>query len=229
MDVISGIKEAFSSISGQRFFVSEADFQHSLAIELHKIFNDTAQIILEFPIKKPGEQRIIHIDIMVIKDGDFYPIELKYKTRPIKSEKLYENTKIPVSELLADHKGNDDNCYHVWADINRIEWLIDKGYAKSGVCIFISNNKSFWYAKSNPNSMAYAFRTTEGEKMSGWHKWNVKNDTNSKHLKDKPDLFMQNAYNFQWQDFCDTGDKYGQFKSLFIEIPPKNKKVLNMF
>lgn len=104
MDVISGIKEAFSNISGQRFFVSEADFQHSLAIELHKIFNDTAQIILEFPIKKPGEQRIIHIDIMVIKDGDFYPIELKYKTRPIKSEKLYENTKIPVSELLADHK-----------------------------------------------------------------------------------------------------------------------------
>ena len=125
---------------------------------------------------------------------------------------------------MADHKGNDDNCYHVWADINRIEWLIDKGYAKSGVCIFISNNKSFWCAKSNPNSMAYAFRTTEGEKASGWHKWNVKNDTNSKHLKDKPDLFMQNAYNFQWQDFCDTGDKYGQFKSLFIEIPPKNKK-----
>lgn len=224
MDVIAGIREAFSRMSRQRFFVSEADFQHTFAIVLHKIFNNSAKIILEFPIKKPDDKRIIHIDIMIIKDGCFYPIELKYKTRPIKSEKFYENTKIPVSDLLADHKGNDDNCYHVWADINRTEWLIENGYAKSGVCVFITNNKSFWDAKSDPKSMAYAFRTTEGIKPSGWHKWNIKDNTNSKHIKDKPDLFMQNTYNFQWQEFCDTGDKYGQFKSLFIEIPPKNKK-----
>ena len=85
MDVIAEIKEAFSRMSRQRFFVSEADFQNTFAIELHKIFNNSAKIILEFPIKKPDDKRIIHIDIMIIKDGNFYSLELKYKTRPIKS------------------------------------------------------------------------------------------------------------------------------------------------
>jgi len=223
MNVIDDIKIAFENLRNRRFFVSEADFQHSLAIELQKTFKDTAQIILEFPIKLPDEKRIIHIDIMIIKDGKYYPIELKYKTRKIQSTKFYNN--IRVSELLTNHSGNDDNCYHIWADISRIEWLLNTNQAESGICIFITNNQSFWCGKSNPDSMAYAFRTSSGLKSAGWHRWkHFKTNTSSKHILDKPDLFIHNDYNFQWADFYDTGDKYGQFKALFIEILQKNKK-----
>ena len=51
MDAIKNIKKAFLNLKNKnRFFVSEADFQHSFAMELEKIFNGTATILLEFPI-----------------------------------------------------------------------------------------------------------------------------------------------------------------------------------
>ena len=84
MDAIKNIKKAFLNLKNKnRFFVSEADFQHSFAMELEKIFNGTATILLEFPIEQNG--RIIYTDIMLVYKQYLYPIELKYKTKIITS------------------------------------------------------------------------------------------------------------------------------------------------
>ena len=98
--VIDKIQEAFNNLKAQnRFFVSEADFQHALAMELEKYFPDN--VYCEFPAyvkyKDNEEQKLIHIDILVQDGNDLYPIELKYKTRKIQSKDIYRNTGIQIS------------------------------------------------------------------------------------------------------------------------------------
>lgn len=61
----------------RKIFHSEADFQFALAWEIQKRYPD-AKVRLEYcPIEiEPA----MHVDILVILDGNWYPIELKYKT-----------------------------------------------------------------------------------------------------------------------------------------------------
>ena len=53
MDVINNIKLAFLNLKNKNcFFVSEADFQHCFAMELERVFNGMATVLLEFPIEQ---------------------------------------------------------------------------------------------------------------------------------------------------------------------------------
>ena len=222
MDAIKNIKKAFLNLKNKnRFFVSEADFQHSFAMELEKIFNGTATILLEFPIEQNG--RIIYTDIMLVYKQYLYPIELKYKTKIIPSEQLYGFTGLPIKKILKNHNAVDINGYNFWKDINRIEQLVENNQVVSGVCIMITNDKFYWTGNWKNNSKGYPFRTVQGKYLYGNLKWQH-NDLNHipKWIKQHPGFEIKNDYEFLWSNFCDTGDKNGLFKSLFIEIPQKN-------
>lgn len=224
MNIVTNIKKAFINLKkSNRFFVSEADFQHSFALELEKVFNGTATILLEFPIEQHG--RIIYIDIMVVYEKFLYPIELKYKTKVIPSEQLYAFTGLQIKKMLKDHNAADINGYHFWKDVNRIEQLIENNQVVSGVCIMITNDKFYWAGNWKNGSKGYLFRTVQGKYTAGNLKW-LHNDLNNipRWIMQHPGFEIKNAYDLQWQDFYDTGDKNGQFKFLFLEIPQKITK-----
>lgn len=221
MEVTQIIKNSFEKLKNIRFFVSEADFQCSLGLELSKSFkNDkNTKVILEFPINQNG--RIIYIDIMIVKDKSFYPIELKYKTKKIDSDKPYENTNLPIKDILKNQGAQDLGGYGLWRDINRIETLIKKSQAKSGVCIFITNDEYYWKGKCSPNSQGYSFQTIEGEKKKGQYQWNIaeKNENKNKScIYEYPEFYIENNYQFNFENFYKMQEKNGDFKSLFIEI-----------
>lgn len=115
------------------FFYSEADFQHSLALELER---QGYNVYLEYPIN--GE----HIDIIIEKDGWYYPIELKYKTKAFSCPGLFGTT-----YSLKNQHARDLGRYDYWKDVRRIEDLkIAHDIIREGYAIILTNDSEYWTA-----------------------------------------------------------------------------------
>ena len=228
MDIIEAVKTTFERMKNKRFFVSEADFQSALAWELTETFKQdpTIKVYREFPIRVFRDKwRTIYIDLVVVKDGKMFPIELKYKTAVVESDATYENTNIPMRHILKPHGAQDENGYDFWKDISRIEGMIDRGEAERGICIMVSNDKAYWQAKCREGTQAYAFRLLAGHKARGPYRWNFTRCANpDKILNVRPHLDILNDYDFEWVDFCTVPDvPNGLFRCLVVPIPPKKK------
>lgn len=220
--IIQGIRKSFENLKNKRFFVSEADFQHTLAMELEKTFagDKDVKILLEFPVLRDGHT--VYIDIMVTDRTNMYPIELKYKTRLIPSDDIYENTNIEIKHILKNHGAQDLGGYDFWKDVHRIETLIDNDIARTGVCIFVTNDMYYLNEKYDVNAQSFAFRLGTGIHVHGAHHWNVESkETVPDYIKKNRGFYIQNDYIFDWDDFYECDAKNGCFKSLFIEIPSK--------
>lgn len=226
-DVIANIRNAFEKLKSKyRFFVSEADFQHALAMELERYFPDN--VYCEFPAhlkyKDNGEQKLIHIDIMVQDDDDWYPIELKYKTRKIQSKDIYCDTGIKICEILRTHSAQDINACEFWKDVLRIERLVvpPNKNIKSGVCIMVTNDPIYYKAlEENNRSSSVIWRDfllndglkTECNCTKQWH-------SHALWTKKYPPLDIKNSYECKWEQFYSVEDS--EFKSLFIEVKRPN-------
>ena len=206
-DVLEKIRNAFKELE-KRVFVSEADFQHAFAMCLEQEF--PGRVRLEYPVAiKEGR---VHIDVVIKdeKENIFIPIELKYLTAKIDSEEKDEYTGLKYSEILTDQMAQNINSEHVFRDIWRIEQM-----EQGGVCICISNDKSYWCGeKHRTNSTCHAFRLYKIENRKVlWSK--------SKCTFDCPETTDLP----QWETFLSVGEdiKNGEFKYLYVEIPPKAK------
>ncbi len=226
MNITESIISAFSNLKQKhRFFVSEADFQASFTWELAQVFQDQpdVKIYREFPVRIYDTQwRTIYIDILIVANGQRFPIELKYKTDRIDSDTLYEYTGIPIRDILKPQGAEDEGSYDCWKDISRIEKLINNGFAHSGIFICIANDKYYWNSNCGKGTMAYAFRMNPGGKCGGEYNWNLANCTRpEKLLKERPNLHITNDYEFDWRDFYEMPARNGLFKFLLINIPAK--------
>ena len=86
----------------------------------------------------------IDIDIVIKKDGLFYPIELKYRTTKIKG--LYKRFGVPIddSRLLKDQGAVPRGRHDFWKDVARLEFLKESfEKVKGGLCIFLTNNETY--------------------------------------------------------------------------------------
>ena len=113
----------------RKIFVSEADFQLEVAWVIKENYPD-AKIRLEYP---PSFDLNMHIDILVIMNNKWYPIELKYKTKGCK--------KIIDDEIfvLKNHSAKDVNSYLYLKDIMRIEKIRDNAKEfDTGYTMFIT-------------------------------------------------------------------------------------------
>lgn len=128
-----------SMASNRPFFYSEADFQHSLALALKA---NGYEVFLEYPVNRE------HIDIIAKKNGKYYPIELKYRTKSFNCSGLC-NTMC----ILKDQNARDIGRYDLWEDVKRIEYL-RKGYQEigEGYAIILTNDLEYWTAPSSPRS-----------------------------------------------------------------------------
>lgn len=221
--VIKKIRKAFKKLqSKNRFFVSEADFQHAFAMELEKYFPDN--VYCEFPayVKYDNVEkgRLIHIDIMVQDGNDLYPIELKYKTRKIQSTKIYCDTGIKINEILRTHSAQDINAYEFWKDVRRIECLAsaDSSTIAAGVCIMITNDPIYYKSveeNKNAGEIIWTdFLLNDGLVTQCEHPkcWN----SDAKWTKNYPALDIKNRYKCKWEPFCEVENS--KFKSLFLEV-----------
>jgi hypothetical protein len=92
----------------------------------------------------------IYIDIVLEKDGLYYPIEIKFKTQAQVLPLLVFGDNINVS--LGQHGAGNIGCYDFWKDVKRIE-LFEQTFnnVNRGVVLFVSNDITYQNAPGNPN------------------------------------------------------------------------------
>ena len=89
----------------------------------------------------------IRIDIVLLKGGIFYPIEIKYKTKKEKKNSNFIRFGVKMGELkhFKDQGAQNIGRYSFWKDVARIEFVkecFSPNIAK-GFCVFVTNDESY--------------------------------------------------------------------------------------
>jgi len=205
LDIIKPLNELSKT---RKIFHSEADFQFALAWEIHKMY-PSAKVRMEYC---PAEiDASIHIDILVVIDGNWYPIELKYKS--LKCDKVFNDEKF----MLKNHGAQDLGRYDYIKDVSRIERL-SKGLSnfKKGFAVLLTNDPSYWNNTDSSKTVYFDFRLSERLIESGILKWAVHAGKGTTKGREKP-IALEGEYQIQWEQFSKLdSDRSGTFKYLVI-------------
>lgn len=178
-------------------FVSEADLQ----LEMAWIIKDeypNAKVRLEYcPSFNPN----MHIDILVVIDNKWIPIELKYKTKGCK--------KIIGDEtfILKNHGAKDTNSYLYLKDIHRIEDIQknEKKLFQEGYAIFITNDLTYIKRPIKLDCYYREFSLEDGIIKSGILKWDSRASDGTKKNCENP-IRLNNKYFIKWQEYSKIDD-----------------------
>lgn len=211
------IEKIIKTLQGERkLFNSEDDLKFALAWLIKK-YNNDLDVRLEYcPKLLPN----MHIDILVIDSKRWIPIELKYRTKELKTEvdgEIYN---------LTDHSAKDQGCCAYLNDIKRIEDLIlaypdkiDKGYT-----IFITNDLGFTKQPNLKNGKCYyrEFSLENGRTLPRIMKWIKDKEGPSKSTMSKYEKGIEliaNNYKINWLPYSKIENtKNGEFRYLINKI-----------
>lgn len=193
----------------RKIFVSEADFQLEMAWVIKEEY-PTATVRLEYC---PVFDLNMHIDILVIYESKWIPIELKYKTKGCTKELDGEVLN------LKNHGAKDVNCYLYLKDIQRIERIKNNiNNFKEGYAIFLTNELSYTKTPQKYNCIYKDFSLEEGIEKSGKLDWSENTGDGTKKNCDNP-IILSNKYKVEWNDYFKIDNtNTGSFKILINKI-----------
>ncbi len=226
-----------------KVFVSEKDFQLELAWTIKELYKNDVSVKLEYRPKdviieytdknKRKRTTSMYIDILVIQNNKWYPIELKYKTNKIINNiehidyYIDSNDKDEIIELKNQSARDQGRCNFLW-DISRIEQLkkqkveeFAKGYA-----ILITNDSNYFEGKQkNKTSADEDFKIDQERKIIKrtleWKKGTKPGTIGSCPRR----IELENIPNICWKEYIDLNkvkeaNKYknGKFKYVCVEI-----------
>lgn len=193
----------------RKIFVSEADFQLELAWSIKEEYPN-AKVRLEYT---PEFDINMHIDILVILNNKWIPIELKYKTKGCIKE--FEEEKYN----LKNHGAKDINCYLYLKDISRIERIMKNiNNFEKGYTIFITNDLSYTKSPQKLNCYYKEFSLEDGIIKKGVLNWDENTGLGTKRGCEIP-ITLDNRYLIKWENYFVIDDSNtGIFKILVNEI-----------
>lgn len=200
----------------KNIFFNENDFQMHLSIYLTQLKNgdgtskyDDVDIEYFIPIEEmPGyiwhNKNGVNIDIVVEKDNEFVPIELKYPTAAVDFDIKRFGEVLRTDENIIKNQGAQNLVmYHFWKDVKRIEVLKSRfSRIKNGIALFLTNDDS--YLKSRKETAACsAFSMNDGTHPKEKH-WNGK----AALLKHNPDFEVSKNYDITWKSIKMDGENF---------------------
>ena len=192
MSTILDIEKILIKLQKRRsIFHSEADFQLELGWIIKEEY-PTASVRMEYC---PSFDDKMHIDILVIIDDLWIPIELKYKTKSFKKDidNEYFN--------LKNHSAKDVNCYLYLKDIQRIEKVRENTSSfAEGYTIFITNDLSYSKKPLKDNCIYKDFSLEEGAIKTGALSWSADAGTGTTKGISEP-ITLTNTYPIHWNVF----------------------------
>ena len=208
-DIID-METAIAQLSLRRsVFTSEADFQLELAWQLKEMYPN-AKIRMEYC---PLFDQDMHIDILVITDGLWIPIELKYKTM---KAKLADNGEV---FSLKGHSAKDINCYLYLHDIQRIETV--KGNCPDfaeGYTVMLTNDLAYTRPPARSSCNYADFSLHNGAVKHGTLDWGANTGDGTKHGCNNP-INLMGSYPITWNHYSKIGDSpAGTFMVLINRI-----------
>lgn len=122
--------------------------EYPVTLEEIQYFRKKPLTVNEFPWRKKNGSASMNIDIVVEKDNQFVPIELKYKRKAIKTDLLAfgePNIGNLSRNILEDEHAYPNNKYLVWKDVRRLEVINDTfRNVVGGIVVFITNDVAYW-------------------------------------------------------------------------------------
>lgn len=158
------------------------------------------------------------VDIVVEKDGKFFPIELKYATRSI--DNAYQVFGEGRSEsILSDKAANDIIMYHYWKDVRRLE-VLSKLFKNvvGGISVLVANPTAY-YEEPRSQSGYRNFSTRGGNVLGGLLNWDEKI---GEHVRNNyPSFILDGSYTCCWKPMSINAFRNGKketFEYLLIKI-----------
>jgi hypothetical protein len=191
-------------------FHSEADFQHSLAWELHLRY-PSAHIRLERVF--PTSLGRLHVDFLCLLERETCVFELKYKTRAaallLDGEEFY----------LQDHSAQPPTRYDFIKDIARLEAIVHNNTsAIRGFAVFLTNDSAYWCKPRAIDGVSSALSVHDGRRLSGTLDWGSTASAGTK-LKREQAIRLRAEYDLEWREYSAIDvPRYPNFRYLVVPV-----------
>ena len=191
----------------RKIFYSEDDFKFALALIIQEEYSE-AKVRLEY-----NSIGGMHIDILVILNDKYIPIELKYKTKTLEAE--FENERYYLKKDGAYPRGR----YMYLNDIKRIEnFIAIVKEAKEGYAIFLTNDNNYCENKLEDNAIDFEFSLENGTIKKGILSWSDNTGAGTKKDLEEP-IILKNQYKINWKEYSKIDDsRAGTFMYLINKI-----------
>ncbi|WP_086243329.1 hypothetical protein [Campylobacter devanensis] len=187
----------------RQIFCSEADFQLEMAWVIKEMYHD-AKVRLEYV---PTFDDKMHIDILVFISNEWIPIELKYKTKNSKKEKMTDQI---IQEVfnLKNQGAKDINCYLYLKDIMRIESIKEqeKNNFKESYAVFLTNDKTYLNPPQKNNCVYKDFSLEREIIKQGELKWAEHTGAGTKKGIEDP-IILKGIYKMEWNEFSKVNEE----------------------
>ena len=192
---------AFLGINEELLF-NERDFQMHLATWLRNSANAYDDVDVEYYVPRSELQNYVwnselRLDIVVKKDGEYCPIELKYKTKKVERQISRFDEMLDNKVVVMKNQGAQDlGMYDFWKDVRRVE-LVRNRFArvKGGLAVFVTND-SLYTKASRQNLNNYLLNMTEGKHSTIKH-WQNEDSACAK-MKSYKSFEVEREYSIKW-------------------------------
>ena len=201
--------------SNQELLFNERDFQMHLATWLRNSANAYDDVDVEYyvpwqELQKVGEyiwKSELRLDVVVKKDGEYCPVELKYKTKKVTRSISRFDEKLTEEIVVIKNQGAQDlGMYDFWKDVRRVELVRNRFQrVKGGLAVFVTND-DFYVRGSRRDSNNYLLNITEGEHSPIKH-WQNEQSACAQ-MKSYQSFEVEKAYSIEWHNKLVDGVKF---------------------
>ena len=184
------------------YFTREQDIQIALANKFEssrafdRVFIEQHISAAMLPNYPWTDANNIYIDLVILKDNVYYPIEIKFKTK---------NQQIPLSVLgtnqlltLGHHGAQNIGCYDYWKDVKRLEFYeASFPQVEQGIMLFVTNDETYLHPPLNMNTGYAQFSIHEGKTVAQNETldWNRALSIS----RNRPPIQLNNTYHLTWR------------------------------
>lgn len=197
--------------SNKELLFNERDFQMHLATWLRNSYNNYDDVDVEYYVPSQVLDHYIwkselRLDIVVKKDGEYCPVELKYKTKKVKRQITRFDEDLTDDVVVMKNQGAQDlGMYDFWKDVRRVELVRNRFQrVKGGLAVFVTNDE-FYTKGSKETSNNYLFNMSAGKAHSKQKHWANPESTCA---KTHPNFEVEKAYSIEWHNKLVDGVKF---------------------
>ena len=181
---------------------NERDFQMHLATWLRKSDNAYDDVDVEYYVPNKELDNYIweselRLDIVVKKNDEYCPVELKYKTKKVERKITRFDEMLSDDVVVMKNQGAQDlGMYDFWKDVRRVE-LVRNRFAsvKGGLAVFLTNDEAYTKAcRPTSNNNMLTMENGLHPKQKHW----LKPETAC--ARTHPNFEVEKEYSIEWHD-----------------------------
>lgn len=188
--------------SNDELLFNERDLQMHLATWLRGSANAYDDVDVEYYVPQSELDNYIwdselRLDIVVKRDGEYCPVELKYKTRKVERQITRFDEALHDKVVVMKNQGAQDlGMYDFWKDVRRVELVRNRfERVKGGLAVFVTND-ALYTKVSRANSNNKLLNMNEGPHSRAKHWANPESTCAKSH----PDFDVEKEYRIEWHN-----------------------------